>query len=150
LNKAILHKSIDLLSRREHSVQELQNKLRLREFQPDDITEVIDFLIVEDYISESRFADCIFRTRISKGYGKRFIVNELGQKGLTQRDIALAAENVDVNWYHQAEEVYNKRFKEVNITDNKDKAKRIRFMQYRGFSSDEILTVMNVNENNEH
>jgi len=150
LNKAILHKSIDLLSRREHSVQELQNKLRLREFQHDEITEVIDYLLVEDYLSELRFADCIYRARISKGYGKRFIVNELAQKGVNQTDIASAAENVEVDWYHQAEEVYNKRFKNIAIIDQKDKAKRIRFMQHRGFSSDELFAVMKLEENNEH
>jgi len=142
LNKAILHKGIDLLSRREHSVQELQNKLRIREFQEDEIAEVIDYLVSKDYLSEARFADSLYRTRMNKGYGKRFIENELAQKGIDQTEIKVAAENLEINWYQQAEQVYQKRFNNSEIIDQKDKEKRIRFMQYRGFSTDEIFTVL--------
>jgi len=142
LNKAILHKGIDLLSRREHSVQELQNKLRVREFQEDEIAEVIDYLVSKDYLSEARFADSLYRTRMNKGYGKRFIENELAQKGIDQTEIKVAAENLEINWYQQAEQVYQKRFNNSEIIDQKDKEKRIRFMQYRGFSTDEIFTVL--------
>ncbi len=142
MNKAILHKGIDLLSRREHSVQELQNKLRVREFQEDEIAEVIDYLVSKDYLSEARFADSLYRTRMNKGYGKRFIENELAQKGIDQTEIKVAAENLEINWYQQAEQVYQKRFNNSEIIDQKDKEKRIRFMQYRGFSTDEIFTVL--------
>jgi len=147
LNKAILHKGIDLLSRREHSVQELQNKLRVRDFQEDEIAEVIDYLRLNDYLSEARFADCLYRTRMNKGYGKRFIENELAQKGIDQAEIKVAAENLEIDWYHQAEQVYLKRFNNRDIVDQKDKEKRIRFMQYRGFSSDEIFTILATDEN---
>ena len=149
MNKAILHKGIDLLSRREHSKQELRNKLRLREFQDNDISIVLDYLIENDYLSESRFADSVYRTRVNKGYGKRFIENELAQKGVNSLDIELAAQELEIDWYHQAEIVYRKRFNDIEIIDKKDKAKRIRFLQYRGFSTDEIFTVLNIEENNE-
>ena len=143
MNKAILHKGIDLLSRREHSELELRNKLRLREFQDDEITTVIDYLIENDYLSESRFADSVYRTRVNKGYGKRFIDNELAQKGVNSFDIHTAEQELDINWYHQIEIVYRKRFGDKPITEQKEKAKRIRFLQYRGFSTDEIFTVLN-------
>ncbi|MDG1753202.1 MAG: regulatory protein RecX [Thalassotalea sp.] len=143
MNKAILHKGIDLLSRREHSALELRNKLRLREFQDDEISIVIDYLVENDYLSESRFADSVYRTRVNKGYGKRFIENELAQKGVSSTDINAAAQELDVNWYHQVEIVYKKRFSDTPIIEQKDKAKRIRFLQHRGFSTDEIFTVLN-------
>lgn len=149
MNKAILHKGIDLLSRREHSELELRNKLRLREFIDDEITIVIDYLVENDYLSESRFADSVYRTRLNKGYGKRFIENELAQKGVSSTDIYSAAQALDINWYHQVEVVYRKRFSDTPITEQKEKAKRIRFLQYRGFSTDEIFTVLNEEENNE-
>ncbi|MEW6990755.1 regulatory protein RecX [Colwelliaceae bacterium 6441] len=148
MNKVILHKGIDLLSRREHSVQELRNKLRLREFQHDEITPVINYLVENDYLSESRFIDSVYRTRVNKGYGKRFIENELAQKGICQSDMNNVAQTLDIDWYHQAEIVYKKRFSQREIIDQKDKAKRIRFMQYRGFTTDEIMTILNVAENN--
>ena len=146
MNKAILHKGIDLLSRREHSELELRNKLRLREFQDDEITIVIDYLIENDYLSESRFADSVYRTRVNKGYGKRYIENELTQKGVSSADIHTAALELDVDWYHQVEIVYKKRFGDMPMAEQKEKAKRIRFLQYRGFSTDEIFTVLNDEE----
>ena len=146
MNKAILHKGIDLLSRREHSELELRNKLRLREFQDDEITIVIDYLIENDYLSESRFADSVYRTRVNKGYGKRYIENELTQKGVSSTDIHAAAQELDVDWYHQVKIVYKKRFGDMPMAEQKDKAKRIRFLQYRGFSTDEIFTVLNEEE----
>lgn len=146
MNKAILHKGIDLLSRREHSAFELRNKLRLREFQDDEITLVIDYLVEHDYLSETRFADSVYRTRVNKGYGKRYIENELSQKGISSTDIHSAAQALDIDWYQQVEIVYKKRFDNLPITEQKDKAKRIRFLQYRGFSTDEIFTVLNEEE----
>ena len=142
MNKTILHKGIDLLSRREHSIKELQNKFRQRDYPEDEMLEVIKYLVSNDYLSEVRFADSVYRTRMNKGYGKRYIENELAHKGVSQHDIESAADNLDIDWYNQAEIVYNKRFN-AGVIDQKEKAKRIRFMQYRGFSTDEILTIIN-------
>lgn len=144
LNKTVLHKGIDLLSRREHSVKELSNKLRIREYQEDEITEVLNFLVQEDYLNELRYTDSVYRTRKNKGYGKLYIENELSQKGIKQSMIAEVADDLDIDWYQHAESVYQKRYKDIEIIDQKDKAKRIRFMQYRGFSSDEIFTVLDM------
>ncbi|WP_259367884.1 MULTISPECIES: hypothetical protein [unclassified Colwellia] len=43
MNKAILHCSVDILSRREHSDQELMEKLKLREHSEDEITPVLEY-----------------------------------------------------------------------------------------------------------
>ncbi|WP_206483813.1 regulatory protein RecX [Thalassotalea sp. G2M2-11] len=149
LNKALLHKAIDLLSRREHSIVELTNKLRQREYQADDIDTVISFLLDNDYLSEQRFAESVFRSRINKGYGRRYIETELQQKGVNSSIIALAEEQTDIDWYHQARQSYLKKFNGSDIKDQKDKAKRIRFLQYRGFSTDEIFSVLNLDVQSE-
>ncbi|GHE87149.1 regulatory protein RecX [Thalassotalea profundi] len=139
MNKAILHTAVDLLSRREHSIKELKNKLLLRDYPPEDFDEIIDYLLEKNYLSNERFADSVIRQRINKGYGWRFIENELKQKGLDTTTIMLAKQELSIDWYQQAETAYHKRFGKSSVIDNKDKAKRIRFLQYRGFSSDEIM-----------
>ena len=139
MNKAILHTAVDLLSRREHSIKELKNKLLLRDYPPEDFDEIIDYLLEKNYLSNERFADSVIRQRINKGYGWRFIENELKQKGLDSETIMLAKQELSIDWYHQAETAYHKRLNHSAVIDNKDKAKRIRFLQYRGFSSDEIM-----------
>ena len=143
MNKKILHTCIDLLSRREHSRKELQQKLLLREHDIDEIAPVLDFVINEDYLNETRFADYVFRSRVGKGYGWRYIKNELSQKGVDDNIVNKIPRNYEIDWYLQAELAYNKRFGASLIKDQKDKAKRMRFMQQRGFSTDEIMTLLN-------
>jgi regulatory protein len=142
LNKAILHCSVGFLSRREHSYKELMHKLKLREYSEDEITSVLEYLIEKGYLSDERFAESLFRTRMNKGYGWRSIESELDEKGVCSSIILELSKNQQIDWYLQAELAYNNRFGATDIKDQKDKAKRIRFMQYRGFSSDEIMPLM--------
>lgn len=144
MNKAILHTAVDLLSRREHSIKELKNKLLLRDYPSEDFDEVIEYLLEKNYLSNERFASSVIRQRINKGYGWRFIENELKQKGLDSPTILLAKQEQSVDWYQQAALAYTKRFGISPVFDNKERAKRIRFLQYRGFSSDEIIAALNI------
>lgn len=139
LKKEILHSAIAYLSRREHSTKELIEKLERKDFYISDILPVIDYLQVENYQSDERFAESYIRHRINKGYGWQYIQNELSLRGVSREIISEQRKNSEIDWYLQAELAYNKRFSFRDINDQKDKAKRIRFLQYRGFSMDEIM-----------
>jgi regulatory protein len=141
-NEVILHTANDLLSRREHSRKELQQKLSLRDYSSDEIAAVLDYLKAEDYLSEERCAESVFRSRVTKGYGWHYIKNELAQTGVAGEFVQKLPRNYQIDWYLQAELAYNKRFGASLIKDQKDKAKRVRFMQQRGFSIDEIMTLL--------
>ncbi len=142
-----LHCGVGLLARREHSEFELRQKLTTREFEADDIEQAIVRLLEKDYLSDARFAQSTCRYRVNRGYGWRYIANELKQKGVCSTIIQQLQKNCEIDWYLQAELAYNKRFdgiREQNSpTAQKEKAKRIRFLQYRGFSSDEIFSIIN-------
>ena len=167
LKKDVLHRAVDLLSRREHSYLELFQKLKNKDFMSDDIHPVLDYLIEKDYLSDERFAECLLRGRVAKGYGWLYIKNELKQKGVNTQIISQLNKNDEIDWYLQAELAYNKRFGHALLNvdnldiDNdeqnsyvlktkaykaaaKEKAKRIRFLQYRGFSTEQITTALNV------
>jgi len=145
-----LHCGVGLLSRREHSEFELRQKLHTREFAASDIDVAIERLFEKDYLSDSRFAISTCRYRANRGYGWRYIANELKQKGVCSTIIQQLQNNCEIDWYLQAELAYNKRFGERCVKDalngQKEKAKRIRFLQYRGFSTDEIFALVNDNE----
>ncbi len=141
-NKAILHAVIDLLSRREHPRKELQQKLSLGDYSSDEVVAVLDYLKAADYLSEERFAESVFRSRVAKGYGWQYIKNELAEKGVCGEFVQNLPRNYQIDWYLQAELAYNKRFGASLIKDQKDKAKRVRFMQQRGFSTGEIMTLL--------
>ncbi len=163
MNKEILHCAIGLLSRREHSQKELAQKLLKKQFIADDIPEVIDYLLANNYLSDERFSESVFRTRINKGYGWLYIKNELKQKGVSSQIINQLHKNAEIDWYLQAELAYNKRFdgfsldidEGVDFSDFsqkekhyknilKEKAKRMRFLQSRGYSPEQIMSVLNV------
>ena len=145
MNKEALHSAIQLLSRREHSNKELTQKLLAREFPQDDLAEIIDYLLVKNYLSDDRFAESVIRNRVAKGYGWRYIKNELTQKGVEHASIQLALQEQDIDWYELAQQAYQKKFGQAPIKDQKDKAKRIRFLQYRGFSHEEISSALSMN-----
>jgi len=144
INKGVKKAAYSLLARREHSQRELKQKLLQREFAETDILPVLDALSTQDIQSEQRFGESMLRQRISKGYGWIYIAAELKQKGLTSDIIAAVYQSQQVDWYHQAQLAYEKRFADRNIIDQKDKAKRIRFLQYRGFSFEQISAVLNL------
>jgi len=130
------------LSRREHSIKEMHTKLKQRLYVQDEIVEVIDYLIANNYLCEQRYTDSMYRMRANKGYGKRYIEGELVQKGISQSIIREVAEGLTIDWYELAQNVYLKKFGDTHSLDQKDKAKRIRFLQYRGFSNDEIFAIL--------
>lgn len=143
-----LHCGVGLLARREHSEFELRQKLSSREFEEVEITAAIERLLEKDYLSDSRFAISTCRYRVNRGYGWRYIENELKQKGVCSIIIQKLRNNCEIDWYLQVELAYNKRFGERQEKDpkqtQKEQAKRIRFLQYRGFSHDEIFSVISI------
>tara|TARA_R110002050_G_scaffold5842_9_gene25055 strand:- start:368 stop:859 length:492 start_codon:yes stop_codon:yes gene_type:complete len=147
--RTALHCSVGLLARREHSEYELRQKLVQREFPEEEIEHAIDRLLEKNYLSDKRFAQSICRYRVNRGYGWRYIANELKQKGVCSTIIQHLHKNCEIDWYLQAELAYNKRFGETRSEDlpisKKKQAKKIRFLQYRGFSTDEIFAVVNDN-----
>jgi len=142
-----LHCGVGLLARREHSEFELRQKLSVRKFEQVDIEAAVERLLEKNYLSDSRFAISTCRYRANRGYGWRYITNELKQKGVCSIIIQELRNNCEIDWYLQAELAYNKRFGESRVKDpkqaQKEQAKKIRFLQYRGFSHDEIFSVVN-------
>jgi len=141
MNNKILQSAIQYLSRREHSALELLGKLELKGFARDEINEVIVQLQQNNYLSDERYAECVLRNRVNKGFGKRYIDQALKLKGVSETIINALMKNQQIDWYVQAELAYNKRFANVAVADIKDKARRVRFLQSRGFASDEIFSL---------
>jgi regulatory protein len=146
-----LHCGVGLLARREHSEFELRKKLPPREFEHNDIEVAIERLLEKDYLSDNRFAESTCRYRVNRGFGWRYIANELKQKGVCSTIVQQLQKNCEIDWYLQAELAYNKRFGEKGENEpqasQKEQAKQIRFLQYRGFSTDEIFAIVNMHVN---
>ena len=128
--------ALKLLTRREHAISELRDKLLRKTEQPELVPEIIQELIQKKYLDDKRFTESYTRMLASKGYGLLRIKRALKEKGI--------AEFTNLNLHHaDIKEVYNKKFKNLGSSDLREKAKQIRYLQYRGFSFEEIKKVLN-------
>jgi regulatory protein len=73
----IRQRALSLLTRREHSRWELEQKLHQRGFTSQNILSVLQQLIEEGWQSDHRFAECYIRSRINAGFGPLRIRAEL-------------------------------------------------------------------------
>ena len=128
--------AMDFLARREHSLQELRRKLKRRFDDEELIESELQRLKDDNLQSDERYADSFLRQRSAKGYGPRRVRHEMREKGLSGAEISNAFERVEVDWYALAAAVMSKKFGDTPAADIKEKARRIRFMQYRGFNGD--------------
>ncbi len=134
--------AVRLLSRREHSAFEIRNKLAKREFDNSEIEQAIVELIQGDWLSDERFAEAYIRMRQIKGFGPVRISIELNERGVKESIVETYLYAGEVSWSQTLVEQYRKKYKDKAIEDYSDKAKRIRFLQYRGFSLDSIYQLV--------
>lgn len=126
--------AMDLLARREHTRKELKQKLKKRFEDESIIEEQLDRLAEENLQSDARYAESFVRQRYNRGHGPLRIRQEMRQRGIPDADIEIAMETGDYDWYSSAQSVMERKFGAEPPIDIKEKARRTRFMQYRGFS----------------
>lgn len=139
----IKNSAIALLARREHSRQELQIKLSRRYSDVHEIEKQLDLLAKADIQSEERFVEAYVRLKKNHGKGPNYIKQELKRRGVSNFLVAAYVYEKDDDWFELASTVYEKKFGATQITDNKEKARRIRFMVSRGFTPDSVFPILN-------
>ena len=136
----IYNKSLDLLSRREHSTKEIREKLLLRFDDCAVIDSVLTKLEKNNLISNLRFAEAYVSSRKRKGFGPKKISFELISKGVSE-SITNKAITEEGGWRKAAKRVFVKKFKNGKNSDAKDILKQKTFLQNRGFGFKEIESV---------
>ena len=130
---------MDYLARREHSRSELQTKLKSKGFEKDDITIALDKLESENLLNDLRFAQAYLRHRVTKGFGLIKIRHELNTKGVVSDILQRAEETADCDWQSHLETVSQRKYGCEQPITIKEKQKRIRFLQQRGFAMHDIM-----------
>ena len=131
-----------LLARREHSRRELARKLAQRHFSVDDIDAVLATLTGAGLLSDERFAECYIDTRAARGYGPVRIAVELRERGVDGALIEQCLVASEHHWDDVLHAVSRKKFGVAPAEDFPERARRARFLQYRGFTSEQIKTVL--------
>jgi len=129
---------MNLLARREHSQQELQGKLIKRGFESGDIKPILSILVEEGLLSDERFTEAFINSRLQRGSGPVKIAMELQQRGIVDELVNAYLDERDAQWTQCAIEVRIKRFGPSLPQDFKERARQMRFLQYRGFTMSQI------------
>ena len=135
--------AVRLLARREHSAEEIRQKLVKREFESADIASALLELKQGDWQSDERFAEAYVRYRRMKGFGQVRIASELRERGVDEAIANRFLYADEAVWLTTLEHEYQKKYHGNPFEDFQEKAKRMRFLQYRGFSIDQINEVIN-------
>jgi len=143
--------AVRLLSRREHSTHEIRAKLLQRDFDEAEVEQALVELQQGDWLSDERYAEAYIRMRQQKGFGPIRIANELNERGVKESIVETYLYASEENWRQTLVKMYEKKYRNTAVEDYSEKAKRIRFMQYRGFALDMIykeISFIIVNNNN--
>ncbi len=135
-------KALDLLARREHSRQELRDKLRQRDYDEREIEQALAELADRGWQSDERFAEAYVRARRQRGEGPLRIALALRQRGVDEALVGALLVESDASWVAVAEQAWRKRFAGQSPRSLSEKAKQQRFLLYRGFSHEQIRAVL--------
>ncbi len=137
---------IDLLSRRDHCRFELQQKLRQRGVEAQEIETALAHCEAEGWLNESAYAASFIRGRAGKGHGPRRILQELQMRQVASEISQEALEQYErenaVDWFEAAKALYQRRFGEHATFDYKERQKRQRYLFQRGYDSEQIQYAM--------
>jgi regulatory protein len=125
--------ALRLLTVREHSRAELRNKLLARGFDPRAVDRLLSQLEEKDLLSDERFVASYAESRVRRGFGPRRIVPELRQKGVAQDLIDRHLRRSPEQWLNLIAAVHDKKYGGGRPRDFKERARRARFLEYRGF-----------------
>ena len=138
---SVYNKALDIISRREHSEKEIKNKL-LEKFDASEIIEQVVLKLIENnLINDVRFAEMYVLIRKRKGFGPKKIQFELMARGIDDSISSLVITE-EGSWKEAALKAFNKKFKNGASQEFKERNKQKTFLQNRGFSFEEIDSVL--------
>lgn len=135
-------KAMDYLARREYGHEELVKKLATAGFETTVAADVVVILRSDGLQSDERFTNSFIQSRISLGKGPVRIRQELKERGILSELVGVGIDDADADWYALAIGIRVRKFGSDLPVDFKEKARQMRFLQYRGFEQDHIQTAV--------
>ena len=130
-----------MLARREYGRAELAERLVMRGASRDEVAAVLDELERQGYLSDARYAHAVVAQKTGH-YGRRAIVHALQEKRVAPEaaaDALRALEGADE--LAQATALWQRRYGQPP-RDERDKARQVRFLLARGYSTSIALKVL--------
>ena len=154
LAKKIEAKAVALLAMREHGSKELKQKLLtkipetpelLSEYAEQPglvgllVTDVLKLCQENNWQSDERYVEQAVRNYVNKGHGPQKIRQKLQQTCYDNSLISAALDWDESDWVELAQQALEKKYGDCKKpTEQKEQAKRMRFLQSRGFAQSTI------------
>lgn len=138
--------ALNWLSRRDYSETELNQRLLRQGGDAAAIAQVIAWCKSENYLNEQRYLQMLLRSRVNKGYGLNYILQQCRQQKISQQQVVNCAAELQIDWFALALQQYQKKYGDSTVSEYKEKLKRMAYLQRRGFSSEQIQFAINHTE----
>jgi regulatory protein len=130
--------ALALLAARDHGQHELTERLLRKGYGARVVEATVATLVQEGVLREERYVEQYIVHHAGRGHGPMRIRMELREKGVAQEAIDEALKAAETDWVHAAREARRRKFGLSRPGDYRERAKQARFLQYRGFSSEQI------------
>jgi regulatory protein len=134
-----------LLARRDYSRSELQSRLLERGFDATAVAALLEELIEQRVIDDTRYAERFVAFHAGRGHGPARIRRELVGLGVAEELIRTALD-AGPDWGMLAREQRARKFGSRLPAAWSEKARQARFLQYRGFSTDHIRSALGADD----
>ena len=135
-------RALRLLARREHSRAELERKLGPHAGSAEVIAGVVEALVQKKQLSDERYAEERART-LSRKYGAARIRQDLKARGVDPELVSRVSAEGELE---RARGILERKYRQPAVT-REERAKRMRFLQGRGFSSDVVVALLRGKDN---
>jgi regulatory protein len=140
--RAVRTAALALLAGRDFARRELTARLLRKGFSVPTVDTVVEQLARERLQDEGRFAEQFVRREARRGRGPVRIRMALRERGVAEADADAAVDVSGVDWAGLARRERERRFAGAPPRDFPGRAKQARFLQYRGFSADQIRAAL--------
>jgi regulatory protein len=125
------------LARREHSRAELARKLAPRAESPEALEQLLDALEAKKQLSNERYAEARAH-QLARKYGAARVRADLKAKGVDETLVARLGARDDLE---RARAILARKYRSPATTST-ERARRMRFLQSRGFSHETIRRLL--------
>ena len=147
-DKKCLHAALRLLSRRDHSCDELSKKLTQRGYEKEQIIAVMEECVRLNYLDDERYSHVYTRQLRRKGYGVLRITHMLRAKGVCGKliDAGIQQHCGPESQLRDCINVLEKKLRngQGRVDSREQKMKIFRFLNSRGFTPAVIQQALNV------
>jgi regulatory protein len=138
--------ALALLAGRDFGRRELAERLTRRGYPVALVDAVLAELVADNSLSEDRYLEQFVSQHAARGQGPMRIRMELRERGIEASAVEQALAEAEANWVEAARQARRRRFGTAPPGDFRERAKQARFLQYRGFSAEQIRAALGPGE----